>query len=159
MSPSNKKLARALQDAPKLVSATVGLMEELVRVLLQEIEVVSQRKVKEHPDLLKYKQKLAMDYRANMKSIAAQPDLLKKLSAEAKQAVREMAQRLAEVADRNARTLRAAVGATQQLIQNIVAMVRTEVMPRQAYKNSAKAHLQLGNYSPTCQPVAVSRSV
>jgi hypothetical protein len=100
-----------------------------------------------------------MDYRSNMKAIAAQPDLIAKLSSEAKEVIKEMAKKLAEVADHNARTLRAAVGATQQLIQNIVAMVRTEVMPRQSYKNSAKAHLQLGNYSPTCQPVAISRSV
>ena len=159
MSPSNKRVARALQDAPRIVSATVALMEELARVLIQEIDVVSQRKLKEHPALLKHKQKLAMDYRSNMKSIAAQPDLLKKLSDDAKQAIREVAQKLAEAADRNARTLRAAVTATQQLIQNIVAMVRVEVMPRQSYKNSAKAHLQLGNYSPTCQPVAINRSV
>ena len=33
MSPSNKKTARALQDAPKIISATAALMEELVRVL------------------------------------------------------------------------------------------------------------------------------
>jgi flagellar biosynthesis/type III secretory pathway chaperone len=159
MSPSNKRIARALEGAPKLVTATIALMEELMRIMTQEIDVVSHRKLKEHPDLLKYKQKLAMDYRANMKAIAAQPDIFKKLSDEAKEVIREMAHKLAAIADQNARILRAAVGATQQLIQNIVAMVRTEVMPRQSYKNSAKAHLQLGNYSPTCQPVAFNRSV
>jgi hypothetical protein len=159
MVPSNKAIARILADAPKIVSATVALMEELVRVMLLEIEVVSNRKVKDHPDLLRHKQKLAMDYRANVKSIAAQPGLMKGLSQDAKDVIREMAKKLAEVADRNARILRAAVGATQQLIQNIVTMVRTEVMPRQSYKNPAKAHLQLGTYSPTCQPVAISRSV
>jgi hypothetical protein len=159
MSPSNKKLAKALQNAPVIVAATVALMEELVRVLLSEVEIVSKRKIAEHAALLKYKQKLAMDYRANMKSIAAQPDLLKNLSDEAKAALREMAAMLAKAADDNARMLRAAVGATQQLIQNIVAMIKAEILPTQSYKNSAKAHLQLGKYSPTCQPVAVSRQV
>jgi ABC-type glutathione transport system ATPase component len=159
MSPSNKKLARALQDAPKIISATAALMEELARVLLQEIAVVSQRKMAEHPPLLKYKQQLAKDYRANMKSIAAQPDLLKKLSDEARAALKEMAQKLSEAATQNALALRAIVQATEQLIRNVVAMVRTEVMPRQAYKNPAKAYLELGTYSPTCQPVAVRRSV
>jgi hypothetical protein len=159
MSPSNKRIARALEGAPKLVIATVALMEELARVLLQEIELVTNRKMKEHTPLLKYKQKLAMDYRSNMKLIAAQPDILKQLPEEAKTVIREMAQMLAEATDKNARILRAAVAATQQLIQNVVAMVRTEIMPQQSYKNTAKAHLQLGKYSPTCQPVAVSRSV
>ncbi|MDR3449339.1 MAG: hypothetical protein P4M15_06280 [Alphaproteobacteria bacterium] len=159
MSPKTKKLQRALEGAPRIVSATVALMEELVRVLMREIDVVSERKLAEHPDLLKQKQKLAMDYRANMKSISAQPDMLKALPDDAKDALREIAQVLAEATNRNAIVLRAAVTGTQQLIQNVVAMVKTEVMPHQNYKNPARAHLQLGNYSPTCRPVAVSKSV
>ena len=159
MSPSNKQLARALMGAPKLITATVALMEELVRILTQEIEVVSKRKLPEHPELLKYKQKLAMDYRANMKSIAAEPELLKSLTEEAKEALRAIANKLAEVAKINAQVLNAAVGATQQLIQNIMAMVKAEALPKNSYRNPATAHLQLGTYSPTCQPVAVYRSV
>ena len=158
MSPSNKQLARALMGAPKLITATAALMEELVRVLTQEIEVVSKRKLPEHPELLKYKQKLAMDYRANMKSINADPSILKTLSQDAKDALRGIANKLAEVAKKNAQVLNAAVGATQQLIQNIMAMVKAEALPRQSYKNPATAHLQLGTYSPTCKPVAVYRS-
>jgi len=159
MSIIDKRIARALIGTPKLVSATVALMEELVHVLKREIDVVSKRKLKEHPVLLKQKQKLAMDYRANMKSLASQPDMLKALPLEAKNALRDMAKRLAEAVDENARMLRAAVDATRQLIQNVMAMVRSEVLPRQSYKNSARAHLELGNYSPTCQPIAVSRTV
>ncbi len=159
MSPSNKQAARALADAPKIVSATVALMEELARVLIEEIDIVTKRMVKEHPELLKVKQKLAMSYRINIKTIAAQPDLLKKLSAEAKEAVRDASQMLARAAADNARILRTAVNASQQLLQNIMSMIKSEVLSKQPYKNAAKAHLQLGNYSPTCPPVAVSRSV
>jgi hypothetical protein len=159
MSPIDKKLARALHDAPKLVTATVALMEKLASILIKEIDVVTHRKTIEHVDLLKEKQRIAMDYRANMKSLAAQPEILKKLSEDAKDAVREMAQRLALAVEENARMLRAAVEATRQLIQNVMAMVRSEMMPKNTYKNSAKAHLELGNYSPTCQSVAVSRTV
>ncbi len=159
MSPIDKEVAYALRDAPKLITATVALMEELIRVLAREVEVVTKRKMKEHPDLLKYKQRLAMDYRANMKSISAQPDILKKLSSDATEVLLEMAKKLAAAVDQNARMLRAAVDATRQLILNVVTMVRNEVMPQKSYKNSAKAHLELGKYSPTCQPVAVSRTV
>jgi hypothetical protein len=159
MSPLDKKIARSLEGAPKLVVATVALMDDLTRVLIAEIDVVTGKKVREHAALLKRKQRLAIDYRSNMKSIAAQPDILKKLSDEAKDAVREMSKRLASAADANARMLRAAVDATRQLIQNVMAMIRSEAMPKQAYKNHAKAHLQLGTYSPKCRPIALSRTV
>jgi hypothetical protein len=159
MSPIDKKIARALEGAPKLVIATVALMEELARVLTAEIDLVTKRRMKEHPLLLKHKQRLAIDYRSNMKALAAQPDILKKLSDAAKDAVRTMAKRLASAVDANACMLRAAVSATRQLIQNIMAMVKSEALPRNAYKNHAIAHMELGHYSPKCRPVAVSRTV
>lgn len=159
MSPVDKKIARALADAPKIVIATVALMEEMARVLISEIDVVTHRRMSEHPALLKYKQRLAVDYRANMKSLAAQPDVLKKLSEEAKAAVKTMAKRLSDAANANARALRASIDAARKLIHNIMAMVRQEALPRQTYKNHKKAHLELGKYSPTCRPIAVSRTV
>jgi len=155
----DKNVARSLEGAPKLVVATVGLMDDLTRILIAEIDVVTRKKMKEHPALLKCKQRLAVDYRSNMKSIAAQPEILKNLPDEAKDALREMSKRLAEAADANARMLRAAVDATRQLIQNIMAAIRSEAMPKQSYKNHAKSHLQLGTYSPKCRPVALSRTV
>ncbi|MDD4615956.1 MAG: hypothetical protein PHW76_02410 [Alphaproteobacteria bacterium] len=159
MSPQDKKIMAALRGAPKLVVATVALMEELARVLAAETELVTKRKMAEHAELLKQKQRLAVDYRANMKSIAAQPDLLKKMPDEAKNAIREMAKRLAAASDANSRMLRGAVEATRQLLHNVMAMIRNEAIPRNTYKNHAKAHLQLGVYSPKCRPVAVVRTV
>ncbi len=159
MSPQDKKIASALKGAPTLVVATVALMEELARVLMAEADLVTKRKMPEHAELLKRKQRLAVDYRANMKSIAAQPDVLKKLPDEAKNAVKEIAKRLAMASETNARMLRGAVDATRQLMHNVMAMIRTEALPRNTYKNHAKAHMQLGVYSPKCRPVAVMRTV
>ncbi|MFA4995340.1 MAG: hypothetical protein WC521_08585 [Bdellovibrionales bacterium] len=159
MSPKDKNIARALAGSPKLVIATVAIMEELTRVLGEEAALVKKRKTTEHPDLLKHKQRLAIDYRANMKSFAAQPEILKTLPDEAKDAVREMSRRLAVALDSNARMLRAAMEATRQLIQNVMAMVKKQALSRQTYKNHAKAHLQLGNYSPLCRSIAINRTV
>jgi len=159
VSPVDRRIASALRDAPKLVVATVALMEELTRVLLEEIEIVSKRKMKEHPALLKHKQRLAIDYRGNMKALTSQPGILKSLSDEAKDALREMSKRLVDAVNANARMLRAAVDATRQLVQNVMAMIKSETMPKQTYKNLAKAHHQLGTYSPTCRPIAISRTV
>jgi len=159
MSLKDKNIAHALRGAPNLVLSTVALMEELANVLTDEITIVTHKKMAEHPELLKHKQRLAVDYRANMRTIAAHPDLFKKLPDEAKAAVKEMAGRLTDALDANAYMLRAAVDATRQLIQNIMAMVKKETMPRQTYKNHAKAHLQLGNHNSLCRPVAISRTV
>ncbi len=159
MSPEPKKRTRALVGAPKLAVATILLMEELTRVLVAEIDMVTSRKKAEHAALLKKKQRLAVDYRANMKAIADDPHVFKTMPEEAKDVLREAAKRLAEAADSNARSLRAAVGATRQLIQNIVAMVRSETNTKASYKNHTKAHMELGCYSPKCRPVAVSRTV
>lgn len=155
----DRKKERALAGAPRIVAATVALMEDLTRVLMDEIDVVTKRKKEEHALLLKKKQRLAVDYRANMRVIAADPALLKALPDDAKAVLRETAKGMAEAADTNARALRAAVSATRQLIQNIMAMVRSETKTVSAYKNHTKAHLELGCYSPTCRPVAVSRTV
>lgn len=159
MLPLDKQTARALETAPKLVVATVALMQELTRVLLAEIDIVTKRKMEEHADLLKRKQRLAMDYRSNMKSLAGHPEFFKKLSAEAKAVVKEASKKLAEAVDANARMLRAAVDATRKLVQNVMSVVKAQAIPQQTYKNLAKAHLQLGTYSPKCHPIAVCRSV
>ncbi len=159
MSQLNNKMPRALQDAPKIVVSTVALMDELASVLDAEFEIVTKRKMREHADLLKRKQRLAIDYRANMRTIGAQPDLLKNMPAEAKKAIRDAAKRLAKATDANARMLRAAVDATRTLVQNIVALVKSEALPEQTYKNHARAHLELGSYSPTCKPIAFNRTV
>ncbi|MFA5040423.1 MAG: hypothetical protein WC464_02160 [Bdellovibrionales bacterium] len=159
MLPLDKETAAALRDAPQLVISTVALMQELTRVLASEADIVTKRKMTEHPALLKNKQRLAVDYRANMKSIAAHPEILKALSDDAKQAIRLTAKRLAATTDANARMLRTAVDATRLLIQNIMAMVRSEVMPQMSYKNHAKRHLMLGSRNPVCRPVAIHRSV
>lgn len=141
-----------------LVQATVNLMNELVQVMELEIQLVMARKLEEHKELLKRKQRLTMDYRANMKCIAVQPDMLKQLPENIRVTVRAAAQKLADMTDHNAKFLRGAVMATQRLIQNIVSIVKDEVLPISTYRNLDTAHLQLGTYSPTCKPVTGSRT-
>ncbi len=159
MSNLSYNMTSLFAGAPTLVVATMGLMEELIALMGREISLVTQRKLAEHAVLLKRKQKLAMDYRANIKSLAAAPQLLQSLAGEAKDVLRRLAKKLETAAQTNAQALSAIAQASEQLIQNIVAMVKTESLPKSGYKNLATAHLQLGTYSPTCPPLAVSRSV
>jgi hypothetical protein len=143
---------------PALVVSVIALMNELVEVMLAEPDLVMGRKFEAHLTLLKRKQKLTLDYRSSVKSLISQPDLLKQLPEDARYALKAAAQRLADAAERNARSLRAAVTAVQRLIQNIIAFIKSEVLTSPIYKNPKTAYLALGTYSPTCKPVAVWRS-
>ena len=124
-----------------LVEATIALMNDLVNVMSLEMELVNQRKLPAHNELLKRKQRLTIDYRANLKSVAAQPDVLKQLSDNLRDTLKATAQKLAEATDRNARFLRVVITATQRLIQNIVSIVKQEVLPKPGYRNPNTAYL------------------
>jgi flagellar biosynthesis/type III secretory pathway chaperone len=156
LSPRNAVTPKPVEIT--LVEATIVLMNELVQLMSAEIDILTERKMEEHKELLKRKQRLTIDYRANMKSIAIQPDLFKKIPDDLRAAAKVAAQKLADMSDRNAKFLRGAVMATQRLIQTIVSIVKQEVIPKSGYSNSAIAHLHLGSYSPTCKPVAVNRT-
>src|SRR5262249_18767146 len=112
----------------------------------------------EHADLLKRKQRLAVDYRASIKSLAMQGDLLKQLPEDLRQKAKAASQRLSESSDRNSKCLRSAITALQRLIQTIVAIVKDEVLPKSTYVNPKDFKATLGSYSPLCKPVAVSRT-
>jgi hypothetical protein len=159
--PALKPLAkdRMSSGAPATaVVALINLMEELIQIMVQEADLVNGRKRTEHAELLKRKQRLTVDYRAGMKSIAAQPEMLKELPEGTRRSLREVAQKLADVTDRNARMLRTAVMATQRLIQSIVSIVKQEAFTKTGYVNPKTAHLMLGTYSPVCKPVAVVKT-
>jgi hypothetical protein len=140
------------------LTSMIALMNELSDLMSQEAELVNARKHQDHALLLKRKQRLTIDYRSGMKSIAAQPDMLKNLPNDLRASLRNSAQRLADITDRNARMLRTAVMATQRLIQSIVSIVKKETLTKDSYTNPKTAHLALGTYSPVCKPVAVIRT-
>lgn len=153
----NRKVIIA-PGTPALIVSIIGLMNDLVDVMVAEPHLFISRKLEEHKQLLKRKQKLAMEYRVSLKSIAAQPDMLKHLPEDTRRVLKATAQKLSDQAEHNARALRAAVTSVQRLIQNIVAFVKSEVLAPPGYKNPNTAYLELGTYSPTCKPIAVRRS-
>jgi len=158
----NNTLVRRPDSTPSpiiaLVKGTIKIMDELVNVMRLEIEVLTARNMAEHKEILPRKQRLTLDYRANMKTIAAQPGIMKQIPEDLRQAVKVAAQKLADMADRNAKFLRNGVIATQRLIQTIVSIVKQEVLPTPTYKNVSATSFDHGPYSPTCKPVAVIRT-
>jgi len=145
-------------SAEAFAKATVNIMNELVALMAMEIDMVSERKNSEHKDLLERKQRLTMDYRANIKVIAAEPALIARLSERHRAELKTAGQKLADVADRNAKFLRGAITATQRLIQTIVSIVKQQVLPKNTYSNPADIQASMGGHSPTCKPVAFNRT-
>lgn len=159
MQAFNNNLTGKKPEISSLITGTLAIVDSLVQLLVDEVELVKARKTVEHAELLKQKQRLTLDYRANMKSIAAQPELFKQASDETRAIIRNAAQRLADATDTNAKMLRSAITATQRLIQNIMSVVKKEKLTQPGYVNPNTLHLALGTYSPTCKPVSVSRTV
>ena len=141
-----------------LVDATVTVMNDLIVVLGEEINLLKKQNIPAIQELMRRKGTLVVQYMANMKALAAQAELLKKLPKNIRDNLRAVGTKLAEVAARNASALKAASVVTQRLIQNIVAAVRKEKLEPLGYKNPRTAHLMLGTYDKTCKPVAFTRT-
>jgi hypothetical protein len=141
-----------------LLASTIRLMNELAQIMLDEDGLLRARKIDEHRELLKRKQKAALEYRANMKSISTDPDMLKRAPADLRAAARAAGQKLADVSDRNAKLLRGSITAVERLLRDVVRMIKDKTLKPVAYANSKTAHMQLGTYSPTCKPVTVNRT-
>ncbi len=150
------KTAVAKDEA--LVAATLALMADLTAVMVDECRLVQKQDIVAVQELARRKNKLIDQYHANMKTLAAQPDILKSQTPERRASLKSAGQTLAEATERSAQSLKAAALATESLIQNIVGIVRKEVLPQHGYANPRTAHLALGVYSPTCRPVAVNRT-
>ena len=159
---SRKPTASARPPEPpapaNLLASLIAMAEELAQIMRQEVGLVEGRKSKEHADLLKRKQRLTIDYRAAMKALALQPDILKQAPEEARKAAKAAAQKLSEASDLNAKTLRAAIVAAQRLAQTIIGIIKDEVLPKGGYVNPRTAAFALGTYSPQCRPITVRRT-
>jgi flagellar biosynthesis/type III secretory pathway chaperone len=148
----------AVAVATQALKGMMGMAEELVQLMEKEVELIEQRKIAEHAQLLKRKQRLAVDYRASVKALSTQPEILKQIPADLRAKAKIAVQKLTEVSDRNARILRAAITALQRLIQSIVAIVKEEVLPKGSYGSHGAIKSMMGSYSPICKPVTVSRT-
>jgi flagellar biosynthesis/type III secretory pathway chaperone len=140
-----------------LLTRIIALIDEMIAVMDEEIPMVENRKREQHAELLKRKQRLTLDYRASLKAIVMEPELLKQVPDELRAEARAAADRLAEASGRNGRTLRAIMTASQRLVQSIVTMVREEVLPKPGYAHVLPGHKE-GGYSPTCKPVTVYKT-
>ena len=149
LTPEQQQAVMATDNLTRIVA----LVDEIIELMNEEIPLVEGRKRVEHAELLKRKQRMTLDYRASLKNLVLQPEMLKLVPEDLRQKARLSADRLAEASERNARVLRAIMAASQRLVQSIVAIVKDEVLPKTSYSKS-----QVGSYSPLCKPVTIYKS-
>lgn len=128
-----KPSATATAPSPTEELQLLRLMGDLVTLLEREIVVVEERLNEELPDLVSRKQRLLVDYQAELKAATQQPEWLAKLPVPQKSRLRQLGETLQDVSARNARVLKAAATATQRLLHGIMTSVRDEKCTRAGY--------------------------
>lgn len=111
------------------------LMNDLIGLMEREITVVEERLHDELPDLVARKQRLLVDYQAEFKTATQTPGWLAELPDTQKSLLQRAGTMLHDVAQRNARTVKAAATATQRLLHGIMASVRDEKCVRPGYEH------------------------
>jgi phosphoglycolate phosphatase-like HAD superfamily hydrolase len=135
----------------------MGLVDDLVQVMQDEIPAMEERQHERHQELIRRKQRLTLDYEANLKNMVAEPELLRNLSPELKEKLKTSGIRLAVATEENAKAIKIASQATQRLIQAIIGAMREEAMPKGAYSNPTA---MMGMMVPQkCPPVAINQKV
>ncbi len=159
-----KQPQQTKQDAPastpegvRLTVAVLSVMEALSRVMDQETDLLRKQDFEGLAEVRAEKAKWMRDYRASITTLTQRPELLKEVSAEERLRLRRSGEVLAVSAMRNAADLKAAIHATQALVQTVIGAARDQNKTNECYSDPRKTPLLLGSYSPSCKPVAVSR--
>jgi len=141
-----------------IVETTLGVINELAEVLAEEVALLKKQNVQDMQTLLRRKNELIMRYRSNMKVLAANPELVKKTPAEMRAKLKAAGANLAGITQSNLKALKGAAGAAQRLIDFIINHVKKEALPQLGYADPRKGSFDQRPHSPTCPPLAVSRT-
>lgn len=145
-------------DSTRLAVALSRLMSSLSETMEVEIEYLDRHDIASIESLRETKARLARDYQNNVTLVEGRPELLRGASEALREELRQESVRLDAVTRRNAAAIKAAIGATQTLIETVVDAARREIKKTDAYSDPRKMTNILGSYSPLCTPVAVNRT-
>ncbi len=140
-------------------AALLSAMQGLMGVMDEEMRLLERQNVAAIGTMSKRKVQLLADYGSAMKSIDADPALVKQAPADIREKLREMGNSFAQKARDNASALKAAMDSTDNLLRNIMGMVREEAMKQQGYRDHRSPAQAAGGYAEICPPVSVVRTV
>ncbi len=122
---------------PGPIQKILGIVENLVAALEDEIVLLDKREYKRHPALLRQKQELTMHYQTLLKELKTHPEK-EKLLAEGGRATLDIAgKKLEEVVQRNAQALRVAQAVSERLMTTVMEDVRQQMQSDTGYSRQA----------------------
>lgn len=139
------------------VKVALRLIDDMIALMAEEEKILKSEDMVRHRALLDTKQRMALEYRQNMKTLKDNPDLLKKAPADLRLLVKTSYEKLLKIAEHNAALLQTSIDGTKNLLSSIVTVVKNEALP-QSYSHMGQKANQLGSYSPLCPPVTGSRT-
>lgn len=147
-----------ITPAQAMANALIENMASLISVMEQENDLLAAQDFMGIEAIKSLKSRLAVNHQANLKSLAAEPALLKEMTDIERKKLKEIGQILQVVSQKNAIALQAGMRITEVMLQNIVSLVRKEVLTKPAYADPRQSQLASGLHSPTCPPVAINRT-
>lgn len=147
------------QSITKVAEGLLFVMTNFIKLLNDEIDCLSRRDFEAMGKLRNEKFRLRREYETGMEALAKVPDQVKTLSEETRAQLREVGARLVETAQKNAALLKAAVNATQMLVNTIMSAVSREVNTHESYADPRKLRPMMRGFGPATPAVAVSRTI
>jgi len=143
----------------KIVESSMAVMSELAVVLDQETALVGKKDAAEIAAVRAEKAKLIRDYRSSMTIVIQNPDLLEKLAASTRARLKQIGEVLATATEKNVKTLKVAVEATQALVGTIMETARKQCKPsHDSYSDPRKLPSGQPAYAGDVMAVAVNRT-
>ncbi|MDD2324635.1 MAG: hypothetical protein PHW63_01285 [Alphaproteobacteria bacterium] len=142
----------------KIVESSMAVMSELAVVLDQETALVGKKDAAEIAAVRAEKAKLIRDYRSSMTIVIQNPDLLEKLAASTRARLKQIGEVLATATEKNVKTLKVAVEATQALVGTIMETARKQCKAHDSYSDPRKLPSGQPAYAGDVMAVAVNRT-
>lgn len=144
---------------PSPIAHLCAVMEELIVVLQTEPELIRLRHAADHKELLIRKQRLLADYEQDMRALVMTPGVTHQLSPDMKAALKTLQTQLEVAVEKNERLLKAAMQATQHLVESVINAIRAETKQQQTYQNPMALLTGAVIAKQTHHPVALNRTI
>jgi len=149
---------KAEEKGARLAVSLSSVMSALMRVMEDENRCLKRRDMNTLKNLQSEKAKWMREYRGVMNSLAATPSALAGLEDAEREKLKGIGKAFSAIGGENVALFKAAVLATQSLVQMVMDNAREHNKTSPCYADPRKTPLMLGSYSPVCDPMAVNRT-
>ncbi|MBI3419078.1 MAG: hypothetical protein HY053_02965 [Proteobacteria bacterium] len=152
---AQKTLRSFSEGGPSLSGKLLLIVSDLSGVLEDEVGLLEKRDYGRHPEILRRKQELTLNYQNSLKALGEGPGK-STLNPQERESLTIAGQKLEAVTQRNAEALRLAEASTDRLLQTMMEEIRKELHKESNY--SSQAVLSAAEKG-VMRPIAVNRKV